>query len=127
MSNSYQTITLDPVAGTPAVGNFGNGGGGLNMAECLNKINGWFATAEIVIDSDADLLTQYPGLKCYAVEDITASGKYIYYYEANQATDANPRRHNGANSAYSGLQPQIRKLVYNGAYCTTIKCYFQKG
>jgi hypothetical protein len=130
MSNSAQTITLEPLATVPDVGNFTSGGGGFNMMQCLNKINGWYATSEITIDSDADLTdgSLVPkGLKCYAVEDITASGKYIYYYEANQATDANARRHNGANGAFSGLQPQIRKLVYNAAYATTIKCYFQKG
>jgi hypothetical protein len=127
MSNTCQTINLEPGVTVPGVGNFAGGSGGLNLLECLNKINGWYATAEIAIDSDCDLLTVYPGLKCYAVEDIAASGRYIYYYEASQLTDANPRRHNGANSAFSGLQPQIRKIVYNGSYATTIKLYFQKG
>jgi hypothetical protein len=111
MANSCQTVTLEPGSTVPNVGSFGGGSGGLNLLECLNKINGWYATAEVVIDSDCDLTTQYPAMKCYAVEDITASGKYIYYYEANQLTDANPRRHNGANSAFSGIQPQIRKIV----------------
>lgn len=131
MSNSVQTIndgsnTYFPGGVMTRQQGTGDYVGGLNANAALNKMAGWYATAELTIDSTANLLTLYPGLGCFAVEDIAASEKNIWYREVWQSAADTPRRHNAALSGFSGIQPQIRELLPVSGDASTIKCYFQK-
>jgi hypothetical protein len=108
-----------------------------NIESCLQQMSNWHRTQIFTLTEDLSFESStYIGkvdgsgncydLYCLAVEDVNASGKKIKYLSWDQPDGDTAQYHNGANASMSNKQPPIRKLVYDEAEATVVKCYFQK-
>ena len=97
----------------------------------LSLMVGWYATDTTTVGlTGLDLIATYgitQGLYCRQVEDVNHTGKAIPYLEWYQADSDTTRQFLPAAGEWnSGIQPIIRKLVYDSSNNSPVKMYFNR-